>query len=220
MSRKINIPKNWTFKNKSVAEGFDTHVREQLPWYGLATDAVAHIAKHYIPEDGLVYDFGASTGNIGRALSPVLKTRKCKFVPVDNSEEMAKLYKGPGKMLVGDCTKIKFTKKFDVAICFLTIMFMPPAEQIAFIKKLRDNANAGGAIIIMDKEKATSGYAATVLWRMTLQGKVNAGVSGQEIIDKELSLAGVQRPLNRDILGPDAIPFFKYGEFSGWIIET
>ena len=62
-------------KTSNVARGFDRHVREQLPWYDLATNAILHVARHYIPQDGLVYDFGASTGNIGRALAPILKER-------------------------------------------------------------------------------------------------------------------------------------------------
>ena len=56
----MDIPREWTFENTDVASGFDRHVREQLPWYDLVTGAVAHIARHYIPKDGLVYDIGAS----------------------------------------------------------------------------------------------------------------------------------------------------------------
>jgi tRNA (cmo5U34)-methyltransferase len=219
MSDKMEIPEHWTFKDKGVAEGFNKHVREQLPWYDLATSAVEHIARHYVPEKGTVYDFGASTGNIGKALSDILAKRKAEMIAVDNSQEMANLYAGPGKLVVADMATMDI-EPYDVAVCFLVLMFLPPAEQAAFIQKLRDKARPGGAIIIMDKEKAISGYAATVLWRMTLAGKVSAGVPADEIIKKELSLSGVQRPIDRKILGEDAVPFFKYGEFSGWLIET
>ena len=61
---------DWTFQG--FAPEFDAHVREQLPWYGMATESVALIARHYIPRRGLIYDLGASTGNVGRALSPTL----------------------------------------------------------------------------------------------------------------------------------------------------
>ena len=61
---------DWTFQG--FAPEFDAHVREQLPWYGMATESVALIARHYIPRRGLVYDLGASTGNVGRALSSTL----------------------------------------------------------------------------------------------------------------------------------------------------
>ena len=63
----MKIPTEWTFKSSDVAEGFDNHVREQLPWYDLVTDGLRQLARHYIPQNGLVYDIGASTGNMGRA---------------------------------------------------------------------------------------------------------------------------------------------------------
>jgi malate dehydrogenase (oxaloacetate-decarboxylating)(NADP+) len=44
----VKIPTDWTFRNADVAKGFDRHVREQLPWYGIATGAVAHIARHFV----------------------------------------------------------------------------------------------------------------------------------------------------------------------------
>ena len=56
---------SWSFDADGIADAFDDHVREQLPWYDLATDALIHIARHYIPEGGIVYDIGASTGNMG-----------------------------------------------------------------------------------------------------------------------------------------------------------
>lgn len=215
----LQPPKNWTFKNHTVAEEFDNHVREQLPWYDLTTEAVVHIARHYIPENGVVYDFGASTGNIGNALRDILSTRNAKFIPIDNSEEMRAQYRGPGVLHISDIIGF-IPEEFDVAICFLTLMFLPPAGQIKFLSDLRKQARPGGCIIIVDKEKAVRGYAATVLWRLALAFKRKAGVTAEEIIAKELSLSGVQRPISKDILGPDAVRFFKMGEFSGWFIEA
>ena len=85
----MQIPSDWTFKNLEVANGFDAHVRATLPWYDLATGAVAHVARHYLPQNGLIYDIGASTGNIGRALSDVIESRQARLVAIDDSESMA-----------------------------------------------------------------------------------------------------------------------------------
>lgn len=57
---------DWTFHG--FAKVFDGHVREQLPWYELASAAIGLIARQYIPKGGKVYDLGASTGNVGRVL--------------------------------------------------------------------------------------------------------------------------------------------------------
>jgi tRNA (cmo5U34)-methyltransferase len=96
------IPHNWTFQNKGVARHFDQHVREQLPWYGLATNAVEHFGRHYIPKCGMVYDIGASTGNIGLALKETLDQRQANFIAIEESREMARQYKGPKELFIAD----------------------------------------------------------------------------------------------------------------------
>jgi len=215
----MEIPREWTFERKDIAEGFDLHVREQLPFYDMATGAIAHIARHYIPERGLVYDIGASTGNVGNAIAPILDQRKAKLVPIESSAEMCELYAGPhkGHLLRRDALDFDFDR-FDLAICFLVMMFFPVSKREAFIAELREKVRPGGAIIIFDKTEAVTGYPATILMRLALAGKLSAGVKAEEIIAKELSLGGVQRPLDPAILG-DAVEWFRFGDFAGWIIE-
>ena len=78
----IDIPTNWTFNDVKVASNFDDHVREQLPWYDMVSSAIAQIANHYIPEQGTVYDVGASTGNVERTLKSILIERNVDFIPI------------------------------------------------------------------------------------------------------------------------------------------
>jgi len=218
---RFAIPQNWTFDDPGVATGFERHVREQLPWYDLATGAVAHVARHYIPRDGLIYDLGAATGNIGRALAPTLKARDAHLISVESSPDMAALYDGPddSELLTERAEDVAFDP-FDVAIAFLTLMFVPVAERAPLLGRLVSAAKPGGAIIVFDKMEAERGYPGTVLWRLALAGKIATGVDPAEIVAKELSLGGVQRPITRALLPPSAIEFFRFGEFAGWLIET
>jgi tRNA (cmo5U34)-methyltransferase len=217
----MHIPSNWTFENASIAEHFDAHVREQLPWYSLATGAVAHIARHYIPKGGLIYDIGASTGNIGRALEPMLLERGADLIPIEASQEMGLQYSGPGakNLIIGDAEEVEY-QPCDLIVLFLTAMFLPVCGRRAFLAYLRSYLRPGGAMIIVDKCQATSGYAATVLWRMTLAGKIAAGVDAAEIVAKELSLGGVQRPLSHREIPEGAIEWLRFGEFCGWLVEA
>lgn len=214
----MEIPRDWTFKNADVAAAFDNHVREQLPWYDLTTGIVAHIARHYIPEGGLVYDVGASTGNIGRALSETLESRKAKLIGIEPSAEMAAKYCAPGELIVDDATNVVF-RPYDVAICFLVLMFLRPGKRAELLRHMRSRLNSGGAIIIFDKSVPELGYPSVVMQRLALAGKVAAGVPAQEVLAKELSLAGAQRPLHRCELPPKAIEVFRFGDFAGWLIE-
>ena len=214
----MNIPDEWTFSCTDVALGFDSHVREQLPWYDLLTSAVAHIGRHYIPANGRVYDIGASTGNIGRALEPILQTRSASLIAIEESEQMSRLYVGPGQLVVANALDYDY-QPFDLAVCFLVIMFFPPAKRREFIDMLKSKLKPGGAIIIVDKCEAVSGYPATVLWRLALAQKVAAGVTPDEIVNKELSLSGIQRPIDPQIIGDEAVAFFRFGEFAGWLLD-
>lgn len=214
-------PGAWTFERSEIAQGFDEHVREQLPFYELATGAVAHIARHYVPHGGLVYDIGASTGNIGRAIEPILDERRATLIPIESSAAMCERYIGPqaGRLIQADALDVDY-EPFDLAILFLVVMFMPRMRRRQFIDRLLTRLRPGGAIIILDKTEAGSGYPATVLWRLALAGKLAQGAEPAAIIAKELSLAGVQRPIRREELPAHAVEWFRFGDFAGWLIEA
>lgn len=214
----MDIPSNWTFETAGVAAGFDRHVREQLPWYDLATNAITHIARHYIPENGLVYDLGAATGNIGKALESVLEDRNAKLIGIEPSAEMIKRYDAPGEIICAKGEEADY-EAFDLAVVFLTLMFIEPRKRIQLMNKLYHACRPGGAIVVFDKLEPVGGYLSTVFYRLTLAGKRAAGVASDEIIEKELSLSGVQRPITESQLGSSAYLWFKFGDFAGWIIE-
>ena len=103
MTRAAWELKDWTFRGFSGQ--FDGHVREQLPWYDMATAAVAMIARHYIPQGGKVYDLGCSTGNIGRVLAPTLHEREARLVALDECRDMVAAYRGPGRAITADVAR-------------------------------------------------------------------------------------------------------------------
>jgi tRNA (cmo5U34)-methyltransferase len=214
----MEIPTNWTFKNKGVAKEFDTHVRESLPWYDLVSGAVAHTVRHYLPEHGVMYDIGASTGNIGKLLDESLTARKAKLISIENAAEMAEHFEAQGTLEIADCTTYDY-QPFDVATIFLVLMFLTMEQRQNLVANLIAKCNKGGAIIIVDKIETKANYIGTINRRLTLAGKVATGVSPEQIIAKELSLAGIQRPLQDNELPEIAEQFFRFGEFAGWIIE-
>lgn len=221
LAERLAIPCNWTFLEGTVAAGFERHVREQLPWYDLATGAVAHVGRHYIPtSSGLVYDIGASTGNIGRALEATIDSRGASLIAIEASAEMAARYTGPqrGNLVIADARTIDF-QPFDLAVLFLTLMFLPVSDQKRLVDRLRRARKPGGAIIVFDKTEAARGYAATVIWRLALAGKVASGVAAEDIIAKELSLGGIQRPIDPGaVFDLEGLEFFRFGEFAGYLL--
>jgi len=219
MSQHFEIPRDWTFRDQEVVAAFDRHVREQLPFYELVSGAVAHIARHYLPEVGTLYDIGASTGNISQLLAETINKRNIKTVSIDNAEEMRQRFNGVGTLTIADATEYDY-EPFDVAVLFLVIMFIPVHKRANFISRLLKKTRTGGAVIIVDKIADHSDYVGTIMRRMTIAGKVSSGTSAQDILDKELSLGGIQRPMRLDTLPAEAQQFFRWGEFAGWIIEA
>ena len=211
MSEQI---KDWTFDNLD----FDKHVREQLPWYDLVTDAVSFMVRQYLPTDeGVVYDIGASTGNMSKAIRSVVLERDSTIISVEQNSAFAKQIDTDfnDEIYCEDAREHDYAD-FDICILFLTLMFIPINDRDDLMKTLKSKVRKGGVIIVVDKVADSSGYFATCLKRMTLYFKQKF-VSIDEIAKKEISLAGVQRPVARD---PDGQLFFKFGEFEGWVIES
>jgi tRNA (cmo5U34)-methyltransferase len=213
----MKIPTDWTFKSVEIADGFDRHVREQLPWYDLMTGAVAHIARHYITPNSLVYDLGCSTGNIGKAIAETLKSRNARLVAVDNAEEMESLYSGPGNFLCSDIETV-LINPFSVAICFLSLMFLTKKSRKELLAKLVAKCEPGGIVIVVDKTESVGGYLGTAISRLTIAAKASTNTPPADIIAKELSLAGVQRPMSESEICGKII--FRFGEFVGYAIEN
>lgn len=214
----MKIPTNWTFKSKEVADNFDAHVREQLPWYDLATSIVQQCVKHYLPDNGTLYDIGASNGNIGRALKEIISTRKAKLYAVEPSKDMAVNYSGGGELLVMDACDVRY-EEMDVAIMFLVLMFVPVAKRRKLLADVMASIRPGGALVIFDKLLPQAGYVSLIRSRLTLSCKLSAGATADEILTKELSLSGVQRPISTDELPKGCTTIFTFGDFAGFVCE-
>lgn len=210
----------WDFNTPEVAKNFDAHIAGQLPWYPSALHIVKHLGRHYLTEGSTFYDVGCSTGNCSSALEYEIVSRNVKAISLDKAEEMVKVWKGVGEVQCTDALEYDFSAKpFSFATVFLTLMFLRPDYQAALLNNLAKGMSPGGAIFVVDKV-SFSGYLATVMHRLTIAGKISSGISAQDIIDKELSLSGVQRPIETAIFPPSlkAASVFQYGEFAGWVL--
>ncbi len=222
-AKKLKIPGDWTFRTPAVASAFDAHVRESLPWYDFVTGAVAHFARAYIPDGGYVIDVGASTGNIARALAATLDQRRAYLIAIDNSPDMVKLFDGGTtrcNIQLANAVSFDFAGQTrpDLIVCFLSLMFVAVADRAALIERMKSALDPGGALIVVDKMIPRPGYVGTVAYRLTLAAKHEAGAKPDEIIAKELSISGVQRPISESEL-PGFVEFFRFGDFAGFVWE-
>lgn len=222
----MDIPQNWTFETPEIVANFDAHVRTSLPWYDLALGAVAFIVRAFLPDKGTVIDVGCSTGNLLKEVGETLEARNAKYVGIDSSYQMV-------RTAIENASEYEFTRHHvslaedfdfvandpDVIVCFLTLMFVPPSRRDPLILRMIKSLKKGGALIVFDKRSdLPSGELAAVLYRLTLAAKYEAGAKPEEIIAKELSLSGVQRPVDgEELLIRGFSQVFQFGVFAGWV---
>jgi len=216
--------KSWTFETKEIAENFDAHVREQLPWYEMVTDAVCYIVRNYLAQGQTIIDVGASTGNTIHKLMPLIEERDAKAIAIEKSSSMVdimnhRFLNAPRVRVKKSDVTMTILPKGQVYIVFLTLMFIPVHMRKVVIDDIRSNCMEGGVIIIVDKVCDHGGYLSTVLKRLGMRFKLQQGAEPEDVLNKEMSLAGVQIPLDPAVLGKDAKQFFRMGEFAGWVIE-
>lgn len=212
-----NIPEQWTFKNESVAQNFNVHVRQQLPWYDLATFAVGEFGKHYITPNSNVYDIGAGTGNIAKVLLSTANNRDANLISIDDSSEMASKYVGGGNLVIGDATEYEYSNA-SMIVCFLTLMFIPKHLRPALIQSWYNALQPNGCIVLVDKQMNQGGLFGLANYRLTLANKLAHGVAPEEVMKKEMSLAGVQFPIPNN-MNKCWNKFFQYGDFVGYVLE-
>lgn len=133
---------------------------------------------------------------------------------------MIRRYQGPGRAVQADARTYPF-RPADLIVCALVLMFIPPADRAALLAKLLGTLKPGGALLLVDKDEPPPGYAGTILRRLTWAAKADAGEAAANILAKDLSLAGLQRPLDAGAFAPTPgitwAEWFRFGEFGGWV---
>lgn len=145
--------------------------------------------------------------------------RDASLVAIDSSPAMARVYAGPGQFVVADAAEFDFAAwSPDLVVCFLALMFVPVSKRAALVERMKDAVRVGGAVVVFDKMEPATGYVGTVAYRLTLAAKHEAGARPAEVIAKELSISGLQRPMRAGELA-GFVEVFRFGDFAGWIYE-
>lgn len=218
VSPSLEPPHHWSFELPAVASQFDSHVREQLPFYELATTAVADLVRYYLQDCGTLVDIGAATGNVSRACSEIAQERRARVINIEPSREMASRFSGYGELVVGRVEEVA-VPPCDVLVSFLTMAFLPPKHRRQLLAGLVKKISPGGALILL--ERIEPPVAANASRLLIQAAKMRNGSSPQSVVAKEVSIAGVLRPIDPQLIEEfGAWLFFAYGDFRGYVIEV
>lgn len=229
----------WTFKSEEIADSFDNHVRTQLPFYDMVLDSLVSMIKNFLPVGGIVTDMGCATGNLYFKLREELNRREASYHGIDGSDEMVDRFKSRIKETKDTYNYNLYAYDLDelwdesrdtfpsmkenawavpnVVVMNLTYMFLDPETRHEWLDFWKERVKAHGAVIIVDKCREERGHLSTIYQRMLWDFKSKHSTL-EEIIQKELSLRGVQIPEKRKLfLDHGFEEWFRYGDFSGFI---
>lgn len=213
VEKKIkNLEKIWTFKNKSVADNFESHVNKSVPFYKLAHKHTIDISNFFLNKGSICYDLGCSTGSLLRELQKKYSKKNLCLKGVDDSSEMIKVAKRKSN------NKIEFTKsslenfkfeKNDLIFSLYTLQFVSPSKRQKIYNNIYKSLNQAGGFILFEKIRSPNAKFQDIMNFLYFDYKYSQGLTKKEILNKENLLRGVLEPFT----DKDNIIFLKKAGF-------
>lgn len=185
----------------NVANVFSDMIRRSVPGYESIVTMLGVFAEKYVTDGSNIYDLGCSLGASTLSMRTRLKDTPCHMVAVDNSESMVEkckvninLASGPDvDVLCDDIRHINISNTSLVVLNF-TLQFLPVDDRAALLKKIVDNMNAGGALVLSEKITFEDKAEAKLNEELHLAFKKANGYSELEIAQKRTAIENVLIP--------------------------
>lgn len=227
---KLDKSTDFTFDEK-VTKVFDNMVVRSVPFYLEVQRMIAELAKDYAKPNTNIYDLGCSTGTTFMSLDKVLDKSIC-FIGIDNSDEMLNQCRrnlelaSINRNLELIASNLNGGIKIDnasVVILSLTLQFIRPSKRTMLLKKVYDQLNKGGCIILFEKVLGENSLFNREFIKYYYDYKRRNNYNEMEIAQKREALENILIPYklseNTEILeevGFQCIEtFFKWYNFSG-----
>lgn len=230
MKKKIKLENsNWNFSG-NVPKNFDKHISKSIPFYDESHNIGLLISDFFIPERGLVYDLGCSTGKFIHSLTNRHSNKTFRVNGYDEIPGMVKLAKerckksSKVKIYKEDIVNIKFNKP-NFITSFFTIQFIHPSKRQMLFNKIYKGLQWGGGFLFFEKVRASDARFQDLTNQIYTEIKINNGFTDSEIINKSRSLKGVMEPfsssanlqLAKRAGFKDIMSVFKYINFEGFL---
>ncbi|NPA03360.1 MAG: carboxy-S-adenosyl-L-methionine synthase CmoA [Epsilonproteobacteria bacterium] len=191
------ITKQFEF-DEEVATVFDDMIERSVPFYKENLKLIKELLIRNLPQGGVVYDLGSSTGSL--LIDLALKRKDLKLVGIDNSLAMIKRAKRKAKAFG---VEIEFFHqdileyKFNLADAFVsnyTLQFIRPLKREGFIKNISSSLKKGGVFIFSEKVISEDKKLNKELIDIYFEFKRSQGYSDFEIAQKREALENVLIP--------------------------
>ena len=220
----------WKF-SKQVADVFDSHVRKSVPIYDDMQNMVLDMSEWFVKDNSTIFDLGSSTGKTLNLLSNRHKNKNnIQYIGLDNSVSMVEKaienrVNNNIEFKHQDITNMKDFKKSSLVLSLYTLQFMTLNDRYKVLKKVYDDLEHGGGLIIAEKVHGESSFFEDIWIELYWDMKKQNGLSDDAILNKARSLRGVLRPLSfseninilKEVGFKDIDIFMKWYNFAGFI---
>lgn len=217
-------PYKWEF-NKDVAECFDKHVRQSVPMYDEFHKSIIKISNFFIEDKTNILDVGTSTGEL---LMKLPYNSTCRYIGIDTEKEM--INKAKEKLEKKYELQVGNILNYNIINCSLITMvlvlqFIKNKDKQTALQNIYNSLNKGGAFLFVDKIKTPILDIHDIYNDLYYDFKRENELTDTEIIEKNVSLRGVQKCLTveenmqlmRNVGFKNIDIFLKYNNFVGII---
>lgn len=183
----------------SVAAVFPDMIRRSVPGYETVLPLAGLIAARHIGPRGRCYDLGCSLGATALAVLRAVGDRACRVIAVDNSAAMLER----ARALHADEPRIEWKladlrdiaiERADAVVMNYTLQFVPPADRLTLLSRIRTGLNADGVLVISEKVRSDDAWTQTCYDELHLAFKRANGYSDLEVAQKRAALDNVLIP--------------------------
>jgi len=144
--------------DERVARVFPDMIARSVPGYATVLGTVGLIAARFAQPASTCYDLGCSLGAVSRALRPALAGKAGRIVAVDNSPAMLEAARHsvpaagepPIEFVLADVRDAAIADA-SVVVLNYTLQFVPPADRLDLLRRIRSGLRPGGVLILSEK---------------------------------------------------------------------
>jgi len=204
---------------------FDKHIDYSIPRYKDVHTCIDGLVQYFIRDGVRIMDLGCSTGTLLKRIDEAYDDKDLDIEGVDRSANLLPANTGRCTFSYADLTSPEFyIRETDIVFSIFTLCFIPLPKREELVRKVYLGLNPGGVLISTDKIRASSAVTQDMFTFLYYDFK-RQHFTEQEILDKEISLREIQRPISAEEnevmfrrAGFEIVePFWKYYNFEGWV---
>lgn len=145
--------------DEAVARVFPDMIRRSVPGYSSIIAMIGILTGRYMQPGSHAYDLGCSLGAATLAMRHGIQAPDCRLIGVDNSPAMIERCRHhlalddhpvPVELHCTDIRQMPLENASVVTLNF-TLQFVPLAERLALLERIRQSLRPGGILILSEK---------------------------------------------------------------------